>query len=259
MATQIDIVNRALLAIGARAQVSSISPSDGSTEADVAAVLYTPTFETLAREAHWNCLRKQTFLTLLQAAPGTPENVSGTSMPTPPQPWNYAYALPPDCLQVRQILPNMTQTPNVAPTPVSIAAPLYLPNDMALKFQVALSYDPNGNPIQVILTYIDQAQCVYTANLPNPQFWDSTFQMAMVASLSAAFVPALSLHMGLMQGQNALAERLVNEARVRDGNEGVTSQDHTPDWLRVRGCGNTTKTGWDSAYAGFQVRGWGGF
>ena len=47
MATQIDLVNRALLQIGARAQVSSITPSDGSTAADAASVPVSYTHLTL--------------------------------------------------------------------------------------------------------------------------------------------------------------------------------------------------------------------
>src|SRR4051812_47474771 len=106
MASQIDICNRALLSIGARAQVSSISPSDGSTAADACAVLFTPTFEALGRTANWNCLRKQATLSLLAAAAGTPENPDGTVLGTPSQPWLYEYGYPSDCLRVRQLVPT---------------------------------------------------------------------------------------------------------------------------------------------------------
>ena len=257
MASQVDIVNRSLLSIGARATVSSLT--EGSTESDAASILFTPTFEMLARTAWWNCLQKQEFLSLVQAAPGTPENVSGTTLPVPPQPWLYAYELPSDCLHARRVLPNLTTNTAPAPTPVSVSAPLSLPYAMAFKFQVAVGTNTSGQPIQVILCNLTQAQLVYTVNLPNPQFWDSGFQQAMVASLAAAFVPALALNMQLMQGQVAIAQRFINEARVQDGNEGVHSMDNTPDWLRVRGCGRTTNSGWDSAYAEFNVPGWNRF
>jgi len=111
MTSQVDLCNRALLSIGARAQISSISPSDGSTEADACAVLYTPVFESLGRAAKWNCLRQQKTLTLIQAAVGTPENPSGGDglgsfaigssaigpYPVPAIPWLYGYQQPTDC------------------------------------------------------------------------------------------------------------------------------------------------------------------
>jgi len=99
---------------------------------------------------------------------------------------------------------------------------------------VSLDTDANGNTINVILTNQSQAMAVYTMNQPNPQFWDSLFEQAMVATLGAWLVPALSLNMPLMQAQISIAERLVMEARVRDGNEGVTSMDHVPDFIRAR-------------------------
>jgi len=259
MASQVDIVNRALLAIGAQATVSSINPSDGSTEADAASVLFTPTFEMLARTAQWNCLQNQVFLSLLQAAPGTPENVSGTAMPTPAQPWLYGYAVPADYIRAKRILPNLTNTTSAAlPTGGAIAGYLFLPGDEAGRYQISLSLDANNNPISILLCNLSQAQLLYTSNQPNPQFWDPGFQAAMVASLAAALVPALSLHMPLMQAQTAIANRMIEAARVQDANEERVSQDHTPDWLRARGCGDTTRSGLPSAYANFLYPGWGG-
>ena len=88
-----------------------------------------------------------------------------------------------------------------------------------------------------------QAQAIYTANLQNPALWDSMFQSAMVASLAAYLVPALSLNMSLMNVSIATAEKMIVQARVADGNEAVTTLDHTPDWIRARG-GETGLYGW---------------
>jgi hypothetical protein len=236
MASAVDITNRALLSIGARAQVSSISPSDGSTEADAAAVLFTPTFEALARSAHWNCLRKQLALSVIAAAKGTPENPLGTSLPLPPTPWQYAYQLPADCLNMRSLVPSQPASgAGVSMTTYSNAAPLHLPGAGQIPFAVAYSTDAGGSPIQVVLTNQSQAQAVYTVNQPNPVIWDSQFQAAMVSSLAAYFVPALSLNLALMQGAIKNSEVIIAQARVADGNEGPTSMDSVPDWMRARG------------------------
>lgn len=232
-ANTLSIINQSLLAIGSQAQVSSLN--EGSAQANAASTLFTPRFQALARSAPWNCLRKEATLTLIAAAQGTPENPQGTTLPFPPVPWLYQYLLPPDCLQVRWIVPSLS-VPNagVPIFSVNTGSPTWLPNQGQIPYAVSLGVDANNNTINVILTNQSQAMAVYTADQPNPQFWDSLFEQAMVASLAAWFVPALSLNMPLMQSQITIAERLVEQARVRDGNEGVTSMDHLPDWMRAR-------------------------
>lgn len=230
-----DIVNRALLSIGARAQVSSINPSDGSTEADACSILYTPTFESLAREAQWNCLRAQAKLSLIGAATGTPENPTGTTILLPPTPWLYMYLIPNASLAVRSLVPSAPSTGVTPQTSFNNAAPFHVPGRGQVPFVVSSAQDISGNIIEVILTDQAQAQAIYTLNQPNPATWDSLFQSAMVASLAAYLVPALSLNMQLMSAQTSIAERLVMRARVADGNEGDTVMDHNPDWMRARG------------------------
>lgn len=231
--TTLNIINRSLLAIGSQSQVSSLN--EGSAQANAAATLFTPTFEQLARSAPWNCLRNEATLTLLAAAQGTPENPNGTALPLPPTPWLYSYAYPADCLQLRFIMPSLP-APNagVPIFTVNTGAPTWLNGGRNIPFAVAYSVDSNNNPLNVILTNQSQAIAVYTVNQPNPQIWDSLFQGAMVASLAAYFVPALSLNMPLMQIQIKLAQSMIEQARVRDGNEGTTSMDHLPDWMRAR-------------------------
>ncbi len=231
--SNLNIINRALLAIGSQSQVSSLN--EGSAQANAAATLFTPAFESLARSAPWNCLRNEATLTLLSAAQGTPENPDGTTLPLPPVPWLYQYAYPSDCLQMRFIVPSLPAPNSGVPIfSVNTNAATWLPNGGQIPYAVAYATDSNNNPLNVILTNQSQAIAVYTVNQPNPQIWDSLFQAAMVASLAAYFVPALSLHMPLMQIQIKLAEEMIQQARVRDGNEGVTSMDHTPDWIRAR-------------------------
>lgn len=233
-ASVISIANRSLLSIGARAQVSSLQ--EASAEANAISVLFAPTFESLGRTAWWNCLRRQGTLTLLKAAQGTPENPNGTTLPLPPQPWLYSYALPSDCLHMRFIVPSFpAQQTGVSPlTTASVASPINLPNQGQIPFAVAYDTDANGSPITVVLTNQSQAQAVYTVNQSNPQIWDSGLQAAMVASLAAYLVPALSLDKGLMTASINTAEKIIAQARTQDANEGTHSQDHQPDWITAR-------------------------
>lgn len=257
MSSDVDICNRALLSIGSRDQVSSINPSDGSTSADACAVLYTPTFESLGRSAHWSCLRNQTTLSLLKAAAGTPENPDGTTLPIPPSPWLYTYAYPADCLKVRSLIPTfLPQTGMTANTTFNNTAPIAVAASGQIIYAVAYDVDTGGNPIKVILANLTQAQCVYTVNQSNPIIWDSQLQGAMVASLAAFLVPALSLNIQLMTTCIKLADGIISQARVSDGNEGVTVMDHTPDWILARGANATLIPNGYSGYSQYESMPW---
>lgn len=259
MTSQLDIANRSLLSVGARVQISSLNPSDNSIEANAISVLWNPTFEALGRAAHWNCFRKQSLLSLVAAAAGTAENPTGTTTIIPPTPWTYAYAYPSDCLAVRYVVPSLPAgaSGSVPATTISNSAPLFFPNnDGQIDFAISTFQDQLGNIITVVLTNQSQAQVVYTANYPNPALWDSQFQAAMVASLAAYLVPALSLSLPLMQMSIATAERIITQARARDGNEGVTVMDHLPDWMIARTGG--WGYGWGSVWTngGYQDVAW---
>lgn len=238
----VSICNISLLSIGAQAQISNLN--EGSTESDACSQLFSFVYEMLARAAYWNCLTQENTLTLLQAAAGTPENPQGTTLPLPPQPWLYSYQLPSDCLAARYVLPIWPTQPGSVISPAYVMAPPLIPGQGQIPFKVAYGTDANGNPRNVILTNQTQAQLVYTVNQPNPIIWDSAFTSAMVASLAAWLVPALSLNATLMAGQAKKAEMLVTEARIRDANEGSNSQDHIPDWMLIRNSGGNGYGGW---------------
>ena len=254
MADVTSIANRALLACGARQQISGFPPGDSSVEAQTVATLWAPTFEQLGRAAYWNVLRKEQTLSLIAAAPTTPENPDGTTYISPPLPWLYAYAYPVDCLALRYVMPTFPLNTGASPpaTTVNNAAATWLPNGGQIPFVVSTWTDANNQPILVILTNQSQATAVYTMNQPNPAIWDSQFQAAMVASLAAFLAPALTLSFPLMQINIKLAETIIKQARAADGNEGVTVMDHLPDWMAAR---NGATANW-YGYGG--VTTWGG-
>lgn len=251
MADQLSIANRSLLAVGARTQISSLNPSDGSVEANSVSILYTPTFEQLGRAAHWNCLGREIVLSLLQAAQGTPENPNGGTYNQPPYPWLYSYAYPSDCLDVRYISPSNplgTSSGTVQQTSINNAIGPWVPGGGQIPYKVQTILDVNNAPVTVILTNQSQANLIYTVNQPNPAGWDSLFQEAMVAALGAFLVPALSLDLPLMDRCIAQAEKAIKIARTADGNEGVTTMDHLPDWMQARAGAQGMGLGFNSFY-----------
>lgn len=232
---QVSCVNLALLSIGARAQVSSIQPSDGSTAADAAATLFSFIFENLARTSKWGCLNKQVSMTLIQAAQGTPENPTGTSLPLPQQPWLYAYLYPSDCLLMKEILPPLvTLGSTINQTSLSNSVTSYIPGVYQIPYEVGYTVDSSNNPLEVVFTNQEGAVGTYNVNQQNPASWDALFTSAFIASLGAYLVPALSLNPPLMQMQINIAEKMIAKAQQMDANENPSTQDHVPDWIRAR-------------------------
>jgi hypothetical protein len=245
----VDVCNQALAMIGARAQITSIAPSDGTVAGDACAMLYQTTVDGFARAAHWNCLRFTAALTLLKAATGTPENPNGTTLSLPPQPWFYEYALPTDCLKARFLVPQLTQQPPSPPltTGTTTYLPAFLgPSD--IPFTVAVDLDSNGNEIPVILTNIGTAltgapQLVYTKRLSNIGLWDPQFFIGAKAALGCWLAMPVSGSASLARDAFAIAKATLDSARISDGNEGPQVQDHEPDWISARSGGRRRTSG----------------
>ena len=257
----VQLCNLALLQVAARAQVQSISPSDGTPAGDICTQLYQPTIDAFSRAAHWNCLRFQTGtigstqpppLQLLKAAPGTPEAIANPALTAPPQPWLYEYALPPDCLKARFLVPLMTASQSTPP--LTTAGGMMLPaamGNVAIPFTIAVDLDALGNEVQVLLTNLCKAQLVYTKRLTNIGLWDPQFTMAAKSALAVWLAPGLNGSVTLANAAMAIAKGMLDAARVSDGNEGPQVQDHVPDWIAVRGAGRSQPGGlfiapWDS-------------
>jgi hypothetical protein len=93
---------------------------------------------------------------------------------------------------------------------------------------------------------------VYTGLIQYPDAWDPLFRRAFVAALAARLaVPTIADKkdaIAIRNYQRDIAKEALIEARVRDGNEGWTVQDHTPDWIRARTSSATPHawhgTGW---------------
>jgi hypothetical protein len=256
-----QLCNLALLQVAARAKVTSVNPSDGTTAGDVCSQLYQPTVDAFARAAHWNCLRFQSGpigstypppLQLLKAAPGTPEATANPALAAPPQPWFYEYALPPDCLKARFLVPLLASQSGTPP--LTSAGGMVLPASMgamAIPFQVAVDLDATGNEVQVLLTDLCKPQLVYTRRLTNMALWDSQFLMGAKAALAVWLAPGLNGSVSLTQAAMGIAKAALDAARVSDGNEGPQSQDHVPDWISIRSGGRPRPGGmfvgaWDS-------------
>lgn len=229
MTAPVDVINIALAEIGTQSSISSFN--DPGSEGQTARLFYNPKLEALSRAAHWNCLRNQGALTQLKAVVIDGE----ASDDPPPRPWLYEYAYPEDCLKARYILPYWNTLDEGVPFTTAQAQVPSLWQGPPVKYQVALD-TVSGTRRRVILTDMPQAILVYTQrNLTNPDLWDPHFLAAATGTLGIYFINALNRSRGLLQDQVTMVRTIINEARISDGNEGLTYQDNIPDWIRVRG------------------------
>ena len=252
MSSPTDIVNMALDSIGCTTTIQSVNPPapPNSVAAQAASRNYQTQVDAVLRSANWNCTRQQGPLALVAAALGTPENPDGTTLPIPPLPWLYEYAYPADCLKLRFVIPTVATSVNSTPVMTGVGGAYNRRAQTAIPFVPNISQDAGGNDVRTILTNAPNAQAIYTRRIQNPDLWDPQLKTAIIATLAAVLVAPLNMDKALMSQKIQLAVGMITQARIADGNEGITSSDHMPDWMQVRQTG-----GW---YSG-NIDGWSGF
>ena len=108
-------------------------------------------------------------------------------------------------------------------------------------------------PQRVILTNQEFASMSYVQDVINPDLMDDLFQDAYVKILGATLAIPLTGDKKLAQLAIQEANNTITLARTADGNEGLTVNDITPDWIRIRGIG--FNEGYSGPYSGYD---WGG-
>lgn len=97
MASVADLCNMALSHIGARAQVASIDPPDGTAEAGYCARFYPIARREMLESHAWSFAKTRAVL---------------ASVDLPDTSWLYAYALPSDCLNIVRVMRNPATSTN---------------------------------------------------------------------------------------------------------------------------------------------------
>lgn len=97
---------------------------------------------------------------------------------------------------------------------------------------------------RTILTNQEYATMAYCQQVTDTNIMDTLFQEAWIRVLGAGMAPALTGDKGLANQKIKEANDMILEARKADGNEGLTINDVTPDWMRARGIA------WTESYMG---------
>jgi hypothetical protein len=256
MASLVEIYNRALAEIGTRTSVASLT--ENSTEVKQANIAWPGVRDQLLRAANWNFARKTATMALLKAAPGTPENpdipansVWSNIYPAPP--WMYEYAYPSDCLRMQKLIPQWESNTGIVPPifPVSLSTPTWWAQP-GVRFVVASDHDDQNQPTTVVLTNAQQAICCYTRTVDQTQIYDPAFTEAAVAALAGRLALAVTGNQSLAKMKYEMANLAIAEARQDDGNEGLTINNVTPDFIAGRGYNYATwgADGYTAPYGG---------
>lgn len=92
-----------------------------------------------------------------------------------------------------------------------------------------------ASPQRVILANQSDASLVYCRDVTDVNVMDDDFIEALVQIIGATICIPLAGDKTLAKLAIDNANRIIMEARSNDGNEGLTVNDVTPDWIRTRG------------------------
>ena len=98
-----------------------------------------------------------------------------------------------------------------------------------------LTYTTSKSSQRIILTNQEYAVLAYIRRVTDPNVFDDLFLEAYVNILGARLAMALTGDKTLANQLISLANASIVEARSVDGNEALTVNDVTPDFMRVRG------------------------
>jgi hypothetical protein len=97
---------------------------------------------------------------------------------------------------------------------------------------------------KVILTNARNIVIDFTTSDLGVLEYDAGFNSAMMLALEGKLALALLGDKEMYKNKLSEANSMILEARIRDGNEGMTTWDTVPDWLQVRGVASMEPRDW---------------
>jgi hypothetical protein len=217
-----ELCNQTLSMLTTRTTITSID--ERSNEAIQLKINFDSVRDVILRSAPWDFAKRDITLSMLKAAPGTPENPGSVTVwdpvTHPPLGWLYSYSYPSQAVRVRYL---KTQ-PGYSGKESSVIT----------RFSRGGDEDLSGNDIVVILANIPSAIACYTKVIANPELWDSQFENAFTAGLAASVCMVLTGKESLKKQLLQETQIALNEAMITNGNEGFEVYDFDPDWILAR-------------------------
>lgn len=178
MASVVGICNLALASIGHRAEVTAISPPDGSQEAALCSRFYEHARDA-ALEAHeWSFATKRVAL---------------ADLGTPPTGWDYRYAMPNGVIRPLRVVETGTTTEQ----------------------PYAIESDDSGT---VIYTDVENAEFHYVARITDPTKYSPSFTNALAWTLAAYLAGPLTGDLKLGEYAMQMSRAMVSQSQAADAN-----------------------------------------
>ena len=201
MASEIDICNLALAHLGETATIASISPPEGSAQAEHCARFYPVARDTLLESHNWKFATRRATLALLDADAFN---------------WTYAYAEPAGALRVVSILPGTAMS-----------------TDEGEQFETM--GDDEGNAL--VLTDLEDATALYTVRVTDTTKFSPLFVDALSRLLAAYLAgPVIKGDLGKAEAKAQMQHfRLaLNLAITSDANQRKVTPEHSVGWIAGR-------------------------
>lgn len=214
MASEVDICNTALSHLGSDAQISSISPPDGSREAGYCKRFYPLARKEMIEQHNWSfALKRQRLAQVTNNSIG----------------WLYAYALPGDCLKPVRVITAQLYA-NIFQAPESYPAPIYASFDDSA--QAPYTVEDNvlySNEPEAVLLY--KRDVVDTSRF-TPMFVNALSYM--LASYIAGPIIRGKDGSSTAQGLRELARSIGSQAAISNSNMQSSTAGHTAGHLTAR-------------------------
>lgn len=203
MPSEVDIVNLALSHLGDDASVSSISPPEASTQAQLASQYYPIARKALLEMHPWGFATKRD---------------TATAMTTENDQWDYAYAIPSNCVKV-----------------ISVIAPGSVYDDYAQKMPFAVEARADGT-LQILTNQVE-AEIVYIDNVTNTNKFPALFILAFARLLASYLAgPIIKGDVGRKEsvGHLQIFQSEFAKAAASDVTQSRQSLVHNVPWLAGR-------------------------
>lgn len=223
MASEVDICNLALGYLGDDATVASIDPPEGSAQAEHCSRFY-PIARDMMLQAHtWSFSMRR---------------VTGALLTSESSVWEYAYALPGDCLRVLAVIPP-DATDDITYLPLdSQQLPIgwYVPGAGAYTSQ-PFTIELNSSGAQMIYTNLENAIIRYQARVTDTTRFSPMLVNAIAAQLASMIAgPLIKGKEGTTASLQwfKVAMQYLEQAKGSDANQQHKDITHVVSWISGR-------------------------
>lgn len=226
MASEVDICNLALGHLGDNATVSSISPPEGSAQAEHCARFYPIARDSLLEMHYWNFSMRR--LALAQLVNDWPE-------------WQYTYGLPADVLNIISVLPqdaNDDYSSRFYPTDTPVFAHNYSPVIAAGRYTPQpYTVEVRSDGTQVLMTNAENAVLRYTALVTDTSMFSPLFVVTLSWHLASMLAgPVIKGDAGAAESKrcSTMMAAYLAQAETSDANQRSIKPEHIVPWTAGR-------------------------